>query len=81
MADFILKNGREIVFDWDAVTLAEYRLLASVTNPPSKDVSDPLFAQVCGLTVDELEQVGYREFTRLRSAFWKSASGPLSDPN
>lgn len=81
MADFTLKNGREIVFDFDAINLREYRVLSSTTNPPTKEESDPLFARVCGLTVDELEAVGAREFFRLRGAFWKMATSPLDDPN
>lgn len=81
MADFTLKNGREIVFDFDAINLREFRILASTANPPTKEESDPLFARVCGLTVDELEAVGSREFFKLRGAFWKAAYNPLEDPN
>lgn len=81
MADFKLKSGREIVFDFDAITLKELRVLENTTNPPTKEESDPLFARVCGITVDELEAIGSRDFMRLRRAFWKAAYNPLDDPN
>ena len=79
MADFKLKSGKEITFDFDAITLKELRVLERLDPAPSKEETDPLFARVCGLTVDELEAIGSREFIRLRRLFWKEAYNPLDD--
>lgn len=79
MADFTLKNGREIVFDFDAITLAEYRTVAD--RNCTREDSDRILAKVMGLTVDELNAVGFREWRKLTAAFWESAVSPLDDPN
>ncbi|TXH58142.1 MAG: hypothetical protein E6Q97_03055 [Desulfurellales bacterium] len=78
MAGITLENGREIVFNLNAITVREYRILREST---SQEETDPPFAKACGITVKELEEVGTMDFFRLRRAFWLYAVNPLDDPN
>ena len=79
MADFTLNNGKEINFDLTSLTLREYRALFDRKQPQSEE--DAIISRVCGLTVDEYQDLPYAEFKRLLAAFFKKTREPIADPN
>ncbi len=79
MADVILSNGREIVFDLLKVSQKEYRALFSNEQPDVE--GDAIIGRACGLSAEEVADLPQPDYRRLVRAFFKKASEPLDDPN
>lgn len=80
MADVILNDGREIVFDLGKICRAEYRALFDV-NQKVEDES-AIIARVAGLEFDAVHsEMSIEDWKRLSTAFFKKCREPLADPN
>lgn len=78
MSDITLPNGTEITFDFEKITIEEYRsLFEKDTNDERGDV---ILGKVAGIKVDP-KKISARSFMILKEAFWKKAANPLADPN
>lgn len=75
MADYELKDGREITFDLNAFTLGEYRAILSKDG--TREMEDELIAKASGLTVDEIVNLPYLEWKRLTNAFFTVLRAPI----
>lgn len=78
MADITLKDGREITFDLDKITIKEYRALFE-TSQDEEDYAT--IAKASGLNPDDVAGLSYSDWRRLTRAFFKKAAEPLEDPN
>lgn len=79
MADIILSDGREITFDLDALSIAEYRALLDPKQP--REEENEILARVSGLTVEEYTALPMLQWRRLCKAFFEKAAAPLASPN
>ena len=75
--DFVLKDGREIFFDLDQISLEEYRAFLSPTQPDVDD--DALLAKVSGLKPEEIRKLKLMEWKQFLRAFSKRAQEPAED--
>jgi hypothetical protein len=80
MADFISKSGIEINFDFDQITVAEYR---SIFDPKqAAKLDDTVIEKVCGVDAGFILALTVNENKRLFKAFLKKASAPVDEtPN
>jgi hypothetical protein len=78
MADITI-NGVEIIFDMEAVTIAEYRAFAKGSMMEEED--DVLLAKVAGMNVDDVRALSHPNYRRLLKGFFDKAREPLADPN
>ena len=75
MADIVLKDGREITIDLDAITISEFRRLLDKDQP--NDEEDAIFSKVTGIDVSALP---FNEYRRVTAAFFNKVKEP-PDPN
>jgi hypothetical protein len=75
MADIVLKDGREITIDLDAITISEFRRLLDKDQP--NDEEDAIFSKVTGIDVSVLP---FNEYRRVTAAFFTKVKEP-PDPN
>ena len=73
-----LPSGIEVNLDLNKITLAEYR---SLFDDHSPDEDDAIIAHASGMTVEELQVLGYTDYRALITHFWEKAKDPLADPN
>lgn len=78
-ADVVLKDGREIRFDLDLMSLADWRVFVDPKSPD--EVEDGILAKVAGLPAADIPALGFIEWRRLTAALLKAVSRPLDDPN
>lgn len=79
MADFTTKSGIEINFDFDLITVAEYR---SIFDPKqAAKLDDTVIEKVCGVDAGFILGLTVNENKRLFKAFLKAANSPVTDPN
>jgi hypothetical protein len=76
MSDLTLKDGREITYDLDAITLDEYNSLFDVKSNNDKAV----VAKAIGWTVEQVGGLGALQYKRVVRALVKKMGEPLSDP-
>ena len=76
MADITLKDGREITFDLDLMTLEEFDALRDPITP--KAVERTIIARACGLELADLTGMGYLQYSRLLDAFIRRCNDPLA---
>jgi outer membrane receptor for ferric coprogen and ferric-rhodotorulic acid len=69
----------KITFDLSKMTYGQYKGLFDPQE--SEEKSDVTIARVCGLTLEQLNDLPYLEERRLMQAFFKKCREPLSDPN
>ena len=79
MADFVTRDGKEINFDFERISIKEYRALFDKGQPQPEE--DELMARVCGITVDELMAFSQPDYKKMLKAFLKVATSPLDDPS
>lgn len=78
--DFVLKDGREVFFDIDAITIKEYRALLKPTQTDEEETAT--LAKVSGLKPEDIDGFKLGEWKRFTRAFFAKANDPsLSDPN
>lgn len=77
--DFILKDGREIIFDLDKLEYGQW--LGLFDAKETKERSDKTLARVSGLEFDELKKLKFVEYKKLLNALIKKCREPLNDPN
>jgi hypothetical protein len=77
MPDVVLPNGQEITFDFDKITIKEYRKLFDKDTTDTE--GDAILSKVAGIKVND--DTPARTFMLLKEAFWKRAANPLTDPN
>jgi hypothetical protein len=80
MGDVIIKidgQDREIAFDLEVVTIAEYVKFAGGILPTEGDFT--LLAKVSGLTVDAIKNLSQPAYRKLVRAYFKAANS--TDPN
>jgi hypothetical protein len=78
MSDVTLPDGQEITFDFDRISIDEYRKLFDKDTTDKE--GDEILGKVAAIKVDA-KKMGARSFMILKEAFWKRAANPLSDPN
>jgi hypothetical protein len=78
MSDVTLPDGQEITFDFDRISIQEYRKLFE--QDTTDEEGDVILGKVAAIKVDA-KKMGARSFMILKEAFWKRAANPLSDPN
>lgn len=79
MVDVTLSDGREVEFDLYKISMAEYRALLEVGQPPEE--GDEMVARIIGWKADEVASLPYPDYRKLIRAFFRKASSPLDDPN
>jgi hypothetical protein len=80
--DLRLKDGREITFDLDQLSVKEWRELVGGEERLPLDEQDELLARTIGWEPDELKGLGLWQYKRLTKAFWDKAISPAdADPN
>lgn len=79
MADLILSDGREIVFDMARITVAEWRALLDRAQSPADE--DATLAKAAGLAAGDIPKLSYLDWRKLAKAFYKAAASPLDDPS
>jgi hypothetical protein len=79
MADYTLRDGREITFDLYALTYGEYLAFFDPEQPASEEKE--VIARVCGLTEEEMSALPFAEVRLLTKAFFERAREPIEDPN
>lgn len=79
MADFKLKDGREVDFDLDSITWYEYEEFrrGALTTDQDADV----LAKASGMTIDDIKKLSVMDYKRLLKALFKKSSAPVDDPN
>jgi hypothetical protein len=77
MADFITKSGIEINFDFDKITVKEYRALFDPKQ--AADLDDSVIEKVCGVESGFILGLTVNENKRLFKAFYKKARSPISE--
>ena len=77
--DFVLKNGKEIIFNLDELSHADW---VGLINPrQSKKKEEEIFARVFGLTVEEIGKLTEVEYRQLSKALVVRVVNPFTDPN
>lgn len=79
MADVTLSNGREVIFDLYAFTMAEFRALLNVAQ--SEDEGDEIVARAAGMTLQEVQNLPYLDYRKLFAAFIQRVRNPLENPH
>jgi hypothetical protein len=77
-ADYVLADGRELVFDLDRLSMREYRAFCKGSLLSEDD--DQLLAKVTGLPVESFGDLPQPEYRRVLAAFFTKAREPLADP-
>jgi hypothetical protein len=75
--DFVLKDGTEIDFDLEKVTVEEYRALFK--PGATQEVEDELVARVAGLKKEAFGKMSLKEYKKFVQAFYAKAVNPLAD--
>lgn len=78
-ADFVCKDGREIAFDFEQMSVGQW--LGLFDTSESDEKSTQTIARVCGLTLKELKGLPYPEYKRLLVKFFERAREPDAAPN
>jgi hypothetical protein len=65
--------------DLNKITVKEFRSLFNENQTPEE--GDAILAKCCGMTVEEIQALGYQEYRQLVKAFYEAAREPLSNPN
>lgn len=78
MSDVTLSTGKEITFDFYAITFREWRGLFN--KEEADEISDTNIARVGGMTYDELLDMSFADHHLFMQEFWKRARDPLKDP-
>jgi len=76
MADVVLKNGVEAVFDLENITLEEYEKIDTMTN---LEVI-ALLSRVSGVEQDVIHKLSINDFKRFLGALHKKIREPLANP-
>jgi hypothetical protein len=79
MADVVLSDGREIVFDLNKISIKEYRALFDRDQPDADEYRS--LGKVTGLSAQEIGDLPFLEWRRLYRAFLEKCAQPLADPN
>lgn len=74
-----LSGGREVTFDLNRITVAEWRALFDADQ--SAEDGDATLAKAAGLTAEEIAVMGFSDYRRLTKAFFEAAKEPLADPS
>lgn len=77
MSDITLKNGLEVSFDLDLITIDEYEKIGTSQN--NKDVINPL-ARAAGLQPEQISGLSINDFKLLLTAFHKKVREPVANP-
>ena len=67
----------EFVFDFDKITITEYRRLFEKETPQSEE--DETVAKTLGISGDELRKFSQAKYRRLVKAFFKAATAPVEE--
>jgi hypothetical protein len=78
-ADYVLADGREIVFDLDKLSMREYR--AYCKGSLLNDDDDQVLGRVTGLPAETFGDLPQPEYRRVVTAFLAKAREPLADPS
>jgi hypothetical protein len=61
MADVVLKKGSfEVTFDFEAITIRQFRTLFDATQ--SQDEDDRILGLACGMTVEEIQGLTHSDY-------------------
>jgi hypothetical protein len=75
--DFKTKSGIEINFDFDKITVKEYRAIFDPKQ--SAELDDSVIEKVCGVEPGFIMGLSVNENKRLFKAFLKKARSPISE--
>lgn len=74
-SDFVLKDGTEITFDLEKITVEEYR---NMFKPgATQEAEDALVARVAGIDPSAFKKMSLREYKKFTQAFYTKAVNPL----
>lgn len=76
--DIVLRDGREVFFDLDAITITEYRAMLKPTQTDEEESAT--LAKVSGLKPKDIDGFTLGEWKRFTKAFFERAREP-ADPN
>lgn len=76
-ADFVLKDGTEVTFDLEKITVEEYR--AMFKPGATQDAEDALVARVAGIDQDRFKSMSLHEYKKFVQAFYAKAVNPLAE--
>lgn len=79
MADIVLSDGREFEIDLNKITIIEYRGIFD--KEESNDKSDETVAKTIGLTLEELQALGFVDYRTVMSAFFQKVRDVMNSPN
>lgn len=72
-----LADGRELTVDLNCVTRKDIRLMYD--NDTAEELSDEVFGRIVGLTLDEVQELGFLDQKRIARAIFKAITAPLED--
>lgn len=72
-----LSDGREVSIDLNVVTRKDIKLMYADDTP--EEVSDEVFGRIVGLTLDEVQELGFLDQKRIARAIFKGITAPLED--
>ena len=73
--DFVLKDGTEITFDLEKITVEEYR---GMFKPgATQEAEDAMVARVAGIDPAMFKKMSLHEYKKFTQAFYTKAVNPL----
>ena len=76
--DLTLADGREINFNFDAITIREFRSLFDVNQPDDEEYA--IFGKLIGMSADEVADLSYAEWKKLIKAIPQKARELSENP-
>ena len=76
---YTLHDGREVVFNFHAVTISEWRSMFNPKQTPEDEAA--VLGKIWGMTAAEVMSMSYADYRLASAAMFEIAKNPLSDPN
>jgi hypothetical protein len=76
--DVVLRDGREVFFDLEAISITEYRAMLKPAQTDEEESAT--LAKVSGLKPEDIDGFSLGEWKRFTKAFFRRAQEP-TDPN
>ncbi len=65
-----LSDGREVNYDWSAITQKEWRVL--IDKETDEDTNDIIVGKLVGMTADELSDLSPIDYRKIAVGIWES---------
>ena len=65
-----LSNGREIEYDWSAISQTDWRVLSDKDTDP--DTNDIIVGKLVGMSADELGDLNPIDYRKIAIGIWES---------